>query len=309
MSFNEKKMKRAGLLLGILLVMTTVLSACGSTSSSDAIKVGSKDFTEQLILGQITILALEDAGLEVVDKTNVAGSDKVRSALINGDLDVYWEYTGTAWLMHLQNDEAITDSQEAYDLVKAADEENDLIWLDYAPFNNTYTIMMKREDSEALGLKTISDLAAYINANPGSLSFGADHEFTARPDGLPALEEEYGFEYAGNSLKVMDIGIVYRTLKDGQVDTGMGFATDGRIAAFDFINLEDDKDFFPVYNPAAVVRADVLEKHPELEDVLNRVAEKLDNEAMTQMNYLVDIEEMEPRQVAADWLKEVGIID
>ncbi len=309
MSFNGKKMKRAGLLLGILLVMTTVLSACGSTSSSDAIKVGSKDFTEQLILGQITILALEDAGLEVVDKTNVAGSDKVRSALINGDLDVYWEYTGTAWLMHLQNDEAITDSQEAYDLVKAADEENDLIWLDYAPFNNTYTIMMKREDSEALGLKTISDLAAYINANPGSLSFGADHEFTARPDGLPALEEEYGFEYAGNSLKVMDIGIVYRTLKDGQVDTGMGFATDGRIAAFDFINLEDDKDFFPVYNPAAVVRADVLEKHPELEDVLNRVAEKLDNEAMTQMNYLVDIEEMEPRQVAADWLKEVGIID
>ncbi len=301
--------KRTALLMGLIMIMVAALSACGTTASDDAIKVGSKDFTEQLILGQITILALEDAGLEVVDNTNVAGSDKVRSALINGDIDVYWEYTGTAWLMHLQHDEAITDSQEAYDLVKEADADNDLIWLDYAPFNNTYTIMMKREDSESLGLNSISDLADYINANPGSLSFGADHEFTARPDGLPALEEAYEFEFAGNSLKVMDIGIVYRTLKDGQVDTGMGFATDGRIAAFDFINLEDDKDFFPVYNPAAVVRADVLEKHPELEEILNKVAEKLDNDAMTQMNYLVDIEEMEPRQVAEDWLKEQGLIN
>ena len=304
----SSRMKKAALSLGLVILLMAVLAGCNSSASKNTIKVGSKDFTEQLILGQLTILALEDAGFEVEDKTNVAGSDKVRSALVNGDLDVYWEYTGTAWLMHLQNDEAITDSVRAYELVKEADEKKDLIWLDYAPFNNTYTIMMKREDSEALGIKSISQMAAYINQNPGALSFGADHEFTARPDGLPALEEAYGFKFDGNSLKVMDIGIVYRTLKDGQINSGMGFATDGRIAAFDFVNLEDDKNFFPVYNPAAVVRKDTLEKNPEMAEILNKIAAKLDNEAMTRMNYLVDIEEMEPKKVAEDWLKEQGLI-
>lgn len=302
--------KRLVVLLGVLMLTLGFLVGCGSTSSSsDRIRVGSKDFTEQLILGQITLLALENAGFEVEDRTNVAGSEQVRSALLNSEIDVYWEYTGTGWLMHLQNDEAITNPQEAYDRVKEADLENQIVWLDYAPFNNTYTIMMNRDQSEELGIRTISDMAKYVNENPGSLSFGADHEFTARPDGLPALEDEYGFEFQGDSLKVMDIGIVYRTLRDRQVDSGMGFATDGRIEAFDFVNLEDDKQFFPVYNPSALLRTDTLEEHPEIADVLNRLAAELDNESMIMMNYQVDIEEMEPRAVAENWLREKGLID
>ncbi|MBP2028276.1 osmoprotectant transport system substrate-binding protein [Acetoanaerobium pronyense] len=302
--------KRLVVLLGVLMLTLGFLAGCGGTSSSsDRIRVGSKDFTEQLILGQITLLALEDAGFEVEDRTNVAGSEQVRSALLNSEIDVYWEYTGTGWLMHLQNDEAITNPQEAYDRVKEADLENEIVWLDYAPFNNTYTIMMNRDQSEELGIRTISDMADYVNQNPGSFSFGADHEFTARPDGLPALEDEYGFELEGDSLKVMDIGIVYRTLRDRQVDSGMGFATDGRIEAFDFVNLEDDKQFFPVYNPSALLRTDTLEEHPELADVLNRLAAELDNESMIMMNYQVDIEEMEPREVAENWLKEKGLIE
>jgi len=302
--------KRLVVLLGVLMLTLGFLVGCGSTSSSsDRIRVGSKDFTEQLILGQITLLALENAGFEVEDRTNVAGSEQVRSALLNSEIDVYWEYTGTGWLMHLQNDEAITNPQEAYDKVKEADLENQIVWLDYAPFNNTYTIMMNRDQSEELGIRTISDMAKYVNENPGSLSFGADHEFTARPDGLPALEDEYGFEFQGDSLKVMDIGIVYRTLRDRQVDSGMGFATDGRIEAFDFVNLEDDKQFFPVYNPSALLRTDTLEEHPEIADVLNRLAAELDNESMIMMNYQVDIEEMEPRAVAENWLREKGLID
>lgn len=302
--------KRLVVLLGVLMLTLGFLVGCGSTSSSsDRIRVGSKDFTEQLILGQITLLALENAGFEVEDRTNVAGSEQVRSALLNSEIDVYWEYTGTGWLMHLQNDEAITNPQEAYDKVKEADLENQIVWLDYAPFNNTYTIMMNRDQSEELGIRTISDMAKYVNENPGSLSFGADHEFTARPDGLPALEDEYGFELEGDSLKVMDIGIVYRTLRDRQVDSGMGFATDGRIEAFDFVNLEDDKQFFPVYNPSALLRTDTLEEHPEIADVLNRLAAELDNESMIMMNYQVDIEEMEPRAVAENWLREKGLID
>lgn len=301
-------LKRLALTLSVILVLSAALIGCGSTEK-DVIKVGSKDYTEQLILGQITILALEEAGFEVEDKTNVAGSDKVRSALIGGDLDVYWEYTGTAWLMHLQNDEAITDSAEAYKLVKEADDANGLVWLDYAPFNNTYTIMMRRADSEALGVVSISDLAAYMNENPGEFIFGVDHEFTARPDGLPALEEVYGFKVEGDSLAVMDAGILYKSLLEEQVDTGMGFSTDGRIAAYDFVNLVDDKDFFPVYNPAAVLRKETIEANPEIVDILNEIASKLDNDTMIEMNYLVDIEEMEPKAVAEDWLREQGIIE
>lgn len=300
--------KKMALILSVILVLSAALVGCGS-SEKTVIKVGSKDYTEQLILGQITLLALENAGFEVEDKTNVAGSDKVRSALVGGDLDVYWEYTGTAWLMHLQNDEAITDSEEAYTLVKEADDANGLVWLDYAPYNNTYTIMMRRTDSEALGIMSISDLAAYINANPTELIFGVDHEFTARPDGLPALEDVYGFKVEGDSLAVMDAGILYKSLLEDQVDTGMGFSTDGRIAAYDFVNLLDDKDFFPVYNPAAVLRKETLEANPELADILNDIASRLDNDTMIEMNYLVDIEEMEPKAVAEDWLREQGIIE
>ena len=135
----------------------------GEKGDKGPIKVGSKEFTEQLILGQITNLALEDAGFAVEDKTNIAGSTKVRAALENGDFDLYWEYTGTAWLVHLQHEDAITDPQEAYEKVKAEDAENGFVWLDYAPFNNTYTLMMRQNQAEELNIKSLSNLAAYVN--------------------------------------------------------------------------------------------------------------------------------------------------
>jgi len=292
---------------GVALILAVgVLAGCGS--EEDVIRVGSKDFTEQLLLGQIAIVALENAGYEVEDRTGVAGSDKVRSALINDEIDLYWEYTGTAWLMHLQNDEPITDSEECYQKVKEADAEAGLVWLDYAPFNNTYTIMLRREESEALGIQTISELAAYVNENANDLVFAADHEFTARPDGLPALEELYGFQFNPEKINVMDMGIVYKVLKEKQVDAGMGFATDARIEAFDLVNLEDDKKFFPVYNPAVVIREEVLDAHPDLADIFNEIAKKLDTETMIRLNYEVDIEERDPRDVAEEWLKAEGLI-
>ncbi|MBZ4688733.1 MAG: yehZ [Clostridiales bacterium] len=309
-----KIFKRSFFLKGILmvLVLTFVIGAvvgCSGSSGKATIKVGSKEFTEQLILGQITLLALEDAGFDVKDKTNIAGSTKVRNALANGDFDLYWEYTGTAWLVHLQHDQAITDSQKAYDKVKAEDKKNGFIWLDYAPFNNTYTLMMRKDHADKLGIKSISDLADYINSNPGELTVGIDHEFSVRPDGFPGLEKKYGFELAEDNIKIMDLGITYKTLRDGQVDVAMGFATDGRIAAFNLVNLEDNKKFFPVYNPAPVVRQEVLDKNPKIADVLNKIAAKLDTKTMTNLNYQVDIKEREPRAVAEEWLKSEGLID
>jgi osmoprotectant transport system substrate-binding protein len=292
----------------VMVLLAGTITACGGSSEA-TIKVGSKEFTEQLLLGQISILALEDAGFKVEDKTGVAGSDKVRLALENGDFDLYWEYTGTAWLSFLQHDEPITDSQEAYEKVSDEDLANDLIWLQYAPLNNTYTMMMRREDSEKLGIKTLSDLSEYINENPGQLATAIDHEFSIRPDGYPGVQERYGFNQGQDDIAIMDLGIMYKTLRDGQVDIAMGFATDSRIEAFDLVNLEDDKAFFPVYNGAPVIRRETLENNPEIKDVLEKIAPLLDTETMTKLNYEVDINEREPKEVAKEWLQTEGLID
>ncbi|NMA82561.1 MAG: glycine betaine ABC transporter substrate-binding protein [Epulopiscium sp.] len=304
--FNFTRFKKSIILLASLLIIIGVFTGCGE--KADVIKVGSKEFSEQLILGQITLLALQDAGYKVEDKTNIAGSDKVRSALENGNIDVYWEYTGTAWLMHLQNDEAITDSEECYIKVKEEDAKKDLIWMNYAPLNNTYTVMMTQAASDNLGVTTISELADYINQNPEELIFAGDHEFTGRPDGMVALEEAYGFSFGENQVKEMGMGIIYKTLQEEQVEVGMGFATDGRIAAYDLVNLEDDRNFFPVYNAAPVFRKETFEKHPELSSVLDPIIERLDTETITQLNYQVDIEEKEPKEVAREWLQSEGLI-
>ena len=307
MSKKSKHMK--GIIFSlVLLLIAGTLSACAG-KSEETIKIGSKEFTEQLLLGQITILALEDAGYKVEDKTGVAGSDKVRLALENGDFDMYWEYTGTAWLSQLQHEEPITDSQEAYEKVREEDTGNGFEWLQYAPLNNTYTLMMRREDSERLGIKSISDLAEYINENPGELITAIDHEFSIRPDGYPGVQEHYGFKQDEDEIKIMDLGIMYKTLKEKQVDVAMGFATDGRIAAYDLVNLEDDKSFFPVYNPSPVLRKELLENNPELKETLGKIATLLDTETMTKINFEVDINEREPEEVAREWLESQGLID
>ncbi|MGI6686475.1 MAG: glycine betaine ABC transporter substrate-binding protein [Bacillota bacterium] len=325
MKFSKSSLMKGLLLFLVLMLSVSLITGCGGSTTEESnapegegtedgdksdvvIKVGSKDFTEQLILGQITILALQDAGFTVEDKTNVAGSDKVRSALVNGEIDIYWEYTGTGWLVHLQHDNAITDPEEAYAKVKEEDAANNIVWLDYAPLDNTYTIMMTKEDSEALGIETISQLGEYVNQNPNKIIFAGDHEYTVRPDGLPALEDCYGYSFGANNIKVMEMGLVYKALKDKQINAGMGFATDGRIAAFDLVNLKDDKQFFPVYNGCPVIRKDVLDANPEIADILNPISAKLDTATMTELNYQVDIEEKRPEVVAKEWLQAEGFI-
>ncbi len=282
-------------------------TAPSDNTSGGVIVVGSKDFTENILLGKMTVLALKNAGYEVDDQTNLGGTNVNREALVNGDIDLYWEYTGTAWLTHLGHEDAITDSQEAYDKVKAEDAQNNLIWLDMAPFNNTYTLMMTQENGDSLGIKSISDLADYIN-NGGDASLCTDQEFYARPDGFKGVETLYGFQFTDSNVNLMDSGLTYKALRDGQCTVAMGFATDGRIAAFGFFNLQDDKSFFPVYNPAPVVRKDVLDKYPGIADVLNPISAKLTTDVMTNLNKSVDIDGQEPDQVACDFLKTEGFL-
>ncbi|RLC98740.1 MAG: glycine/betaine ABC transporter substrate-binding protein, partial [Chloroflexi bacterium] len=267
-----------------------------------------KEFTEQIILGQLAVLALQDAGYEVDDQTNLGGTSVNREALLAGEIDLYWEYTGTAWMAFLGHEEPITDPQECYDKVKAEDAGNGLVWLDMAPFNNTYTLMMKQEKGQELGIKSISDLAAYINGG-GDASLCTDQEFYARPDGFKGVEELYGFQFDEDQVIMMDPGLTYKALQDDQCTTAMGFATDGRIPAFGFFNLEDDKQFFPVYNPAPVVRKEIMDQYPGVATVLNPVAQALTTEKMMELNKRVDIDEEDPVDVACDFLMSEGLVD
>ncbi len=274
--------------------------------------VGSKEFTESLILSQIAILALESHGIPTVDETGLGGTVVAREALEAGEIDLYWEYTGTALINYFGFD-VITDPQEAYDLVKETDlNENNLAWLDITAFNNTYAIMMRQADAEALGISSISDLAAAINEgvdapDPGSWVFGSNHEYSTRDDGYPGLLEHYGFEF--DTVEVMDYGILYSALRDSELATAMCFATDGRIAAFNLLVLEDDLNFHPVYNASPVVRQEILDAAPQVADILNPIARALDDETMANLNMLVDEEDYLPAEVAEDWLKEQGFIE
>ena len=291
-------------LLGVVLL---IVGLTGCSGNAKVIRIGSKEFTEQLLLGQITLQVLKDAGYRVDDRTGVAGSNKNRAALLANEIDIYWEYTGTAWLSHLQHDQPITDSQACYDAVKQEDLANGITWLGYAPFNNTYTVMMRKAQAEKLGIKTLSELGAYIAAHPNDLSFAVDHEFTARADGLPGLESAYQFTMSEDKIIVMDNAIVYKALKEEQADIGMGFSTDGRIQAFDLVNLVDDRAFFPAYNPAPNVRTDFAQANPDIVALLAKVAAKLDNDTIMLLNYQVDIEQKTPAEVAKTWLKSAGL--
>ncbi len=304
------KGKRTTILLAVVLAFSLVavlfLTGC---DGDPEVTVGSKEFTEQLILSHLTLMALEDAGIPVRDRTNLGGTEVNRRALEEGEIDIYWEYTGTAWLAIFEEDEAITDPDRAYNLVKERDAEIGLVWLDYAPFDNTYTIMMRQEHADELGIETISELGEWIieqQEKGHGVEFATDHEFMVREDGYPALQELYGFEF--DRVHDMAIGLTHVALRDRDVDAAMGFATDGKIAELELVNLEDDRGFFPVYNPAGVVREEILEEYPEIADILGEIASRLDTETMIHLNYLVDVEGYEHDEAAEEWLLEQGLI-
>lgn len=306
--FNGK----TGSLMVVVILLSLFFGWTWQALAEDPVTVGSKEFTEQLVLGQLTIEMLEANGIPTEDETNLGGTVILREAQEEGEVDLAWEYTGTGLITHLGFEDPITDPEEAYEVVKEEDyENNDLIWLDYAPMNNTYTIMMREEDAEELNIESLSDLAAAINEGveapePGQWLFATNHEYSVREDGYPGLTEHYDFYFEGT--QIMDEGIIYGALREGDVALGMGFATDGRIDGFDLLTLEDDKYYHPVYNGAPVVRAEILDKYPEIEEVLMPLIELLDDETMQQLNAKVDIDGYEPDEVAVEFLEEEGLI-
>ncbi len=287
---------------------STMMAAADVDLSGMSYTVGSKEFSEQLILGQITIQVLEDAGADVSDETGLVGSDTVRAALLSGDIDMYWEYTGTGWINHLGNTEPVVGEQEQFDAVAEADlEQNGVTWLAPAPFNNTYAIATSTENAEALGVASLSDLAALAEANPDALTLCAAAEFLARDDGLPGLEEAYGFSF-GDNVSELELGLVYTSVDEGDPCMfGEVFATDGRIAALDLVVLTDDQEFFPSYLPSLNV-AEGVEGIDQLAALFAPITSALDNETMRALNARVDVDGEQPEDVARSFLEENGLV-
>lgn len=280
-----------------------------SLSQEKKIIVGGKNFTEQYLLPELAKILLQKNGFQVELKTGLP-TNMARKAVLTGEVDFYYEYTGTAYTVFYKQDDPkiMSDPQAVYEWVKKKDNQKDLVWLDPVKMNNTYTLMMKKAQAVKLGISSISDLAKYVEAHPEDLIMGVGTEFWNRPDGFKKLSQVYGLKFPFENVKKMSDGLAYQALKDGQVNVSMGFATDGRIAAFGFVNLEDDKQFFPVYNPAPVVRKEVIEKYPEMEAILKPLAENLNTNEMQNMNKAVDVEHKSESTVAEEWLKAKGLL-
>lgn len=322
--------RRRGLLAALAAAAVTVpLAACGLQPSSgyappvgpgeiqpiDAaagttVTVGSKNFTEQVILGKIGVLALRAAGYTVVDATNIPGSNPARGAMVNGDTDVQFEYTGTAWVSYMA-ETGIPDQEEQWQAVHDADLADGLTWLPPAPMNNTYGFAMNPEVTQRLGIESLSQIA---DVPVEERTFCVESEFRSRDDGLEPMLEHYGIPLddpdgvPADNVRIMDTGAIYQATADGACNFGEIFTTDGRILALDLTVLADDEKYFPSYNVAPYVRTDKLEENPEIAEVLNRISPLLTDETMIELNARVDVDGEEPGDVALDWLVSEGLV-
>jgi osmoprotectant transport system substrate-binding protein len=288
-------------LICLLLALTlTAGLLAGCAKKTETVKIGSKDFTESLIVAEIYALALEDAGYTVERKLNIAGS-LVHAAITGGDIDLYPEYTGTGLLTILKMD-MNSDPDVVYNTVKDAYKEQfNITWLDSTAINDRNGIAIRTQAAEQYGIYTMSDLQKYAP----ELRVCSQGEFEYREDGLPGLAKVYG-EFNFKSIKVYDSGIKYQILENDEADVCPGYSTDAQLVNKDkFTYLEDDKGFWPPYYLAPIVRDEVLTANPEIADVLNRVSALLDTETIISLNAKVDIDRQEYDEVAKEFYDSI----
>ncbi len=301
-------MKKLVLLITALMIFALPLAAIAKAP----VRVASKGFTEQVILGKIMVNLLKNRGIPVEDRTSLGGTNVNREALEQGQIDVYMEYTGTAWLSLFKKKEVVRDAGQLYEKVKAEDAAKGLVWLSPAKFNNTYAIIMKAATADSLGIQSLSQWADYTKANAGKMSVSTNAEFYSRADGFKGMMEYYGLQFGKDipDAKVlkMETPLAKKAVRDGQAMCGMAFATDGEIQDYKLTVLDDDKSYFPIYNPAPVVRAEVLKQYPEIKLILSEIGASLDTATMTRLNYRVNVNGEKPEAVAKSWLQGVGLI-
>lgn len=288
--------------IAMMLLLTIVLSAC-STSGKATITVASKDFTEQFIIGEMYAQVLENAGYKVERKLNLGGTPVAQQAMESGEIDLYPEYTGTGLLTVLKLPVNADKEQVFKSVYDGYLSQFNIVWLTPSPMNNTQALAMTKERAQELGIVTMTDMAF----KAGELVMAGPPEFQEREDGLPGIKAVYG-DFTLKEYKSIDPGLRYQALVEGQADVVVAFGTDGEISAFNLVLLEDDRGMFPPYQVAPVIRKAVLDKNPEIENLLNQVSAKLTNSVMQQLNYEVSGKQREPAEVAQEFLKQEGLI-
>ena len=297
---------------GLQSASGTVLEAApGTIQHYDSLEgvpvtVAAKDFTEQLILGNMLSIILNAAGADVTNMTNTPGSFGVRQAMLSGDANISPEYTGTGWINYLGNESPIKDPTAQWQAVNEADQANGLTWLPPAPMNNTYAFAIRESEAQRLGVTKLSDLATLDRSE---LTFCVESEFASRNDGFVPMLQTYDLsrDQLGQVI-TLDTGVIYTATANGDCNFGEVFTTDGRIPALDLRVLEDDRQFFPLYNLTEVIDTDLLEAHPELAEIFGQLNPRLTNEVMLELNAEVDNEGRDPALVARDWLIEEGLL-
>ncbi|MFF2330706.1 MULTISPECIES: glycine betaine ABC transporter substrate-binding protein [unclassified Streptomyces] len=317
---------RTGLVGAVALALA--LSGCGLKSGSPmvddvvpgsvgageplrgaSLTVTSKNFSENIVLGQMIGLIFKAAGAEVLDRTNLPGSISAREAIVKGDADAMYEYTGTGWITYLGHAKPIADPQKQWEAVRDEDRKNGVTWLPQSTLNNTYALAISRKNNAKYHLRTLSDAAALAKKNPSAVSICVENEFASRDDGLPGMEKAYGMSVPASRIKKMDAGIIYTQVsKSNSCLLGEVFTTDGRIKAMDLDVLVDDKHFFPNYNAAPVIHTKTFEKYPVIAKLLDPLSKKLTTEVAQTLNAKVDVDGQDPHEVAKDWLIQEGFI-
>ncbi|MBM3267507.1 MAG: hypothetical protein FJZ01_07655 [Candidatus Sericytochromatia bacterium] len=288
--------------LAVLVGLLLGLQGC-DPRAPDVIRVGSKAFSEGALLGYIQLLLLERAGLRVEDRIEMGPTLILRQALRSGEIDTYIEYTGTALVnfFKLADPALLADATRGWEEARSRDATDGLVWLKPWALNNTYTVLMSAEKAAAWGVRTVSDLARHR-----SLRFGSDPEFAARADGLPGLLKIYG---VSAEIKQLNAGLIYQALRDDHLDAGIGYSTDGRIPAFGLMRLADDRRYFPAYHPAPVFRAATLERFGRIRETLDAVAAKVTDDAITALNYEMDVNRGRAKDLARGFLDMHHLID
>lgn len=305
----------AGLLAVAGCAATVEETSAGTGSLSDydlsgiTVSVGSKDFDEQLVLGEMMVAAFEEAGATVDNKVDLGGTNIARSALESGDIDIYMEYNGTGWVVHLNQEDPSFDPDELTALVRDRDlEDNGIVWVGRSPFNNTYGFASSPELTEVNGgAFTLQTMMEYVRDNPAT-TVCMESEFPSRPDGLILTETATGITLPLNQQRILDTGIIYTETAANNCDFGEVFTTDGRIVALN-LTLVDDPGVNILYNVSGTIRQDKYNEAPEaFEAIINALLAPLDEARMAGLNALVSAEGLEPRQVARDFLIEQGLI-
>ncbi|MER6106440.1 glycine betaine ABC transporter substrate-binding protein [Streptomyces sp. NPDC001832] len=317
---------RVGLVGAVALALT--LAGCGLKSGSPmvdnvmpgsvgqgrplhgaSLTVTSKNFSENIVLGQMIGLVFKAAGAEVLDRTNLPGSISAREAIVNGSADAMYEYTGTGWITYLGHAKPIADPLEQWKAVRDEDRKNGVTWLTPSTLDNTYALAISRKNNAEHHLRTLSDVAALAKMDPSAVTICVENEFASRDDGLPGMEKAYGMSLPAANIKKMDAGIIYTQVsQSNSCLLGEVFTTDGRIRAMDLDVLVDDKHFFPNYNAAPVIHTKTFEKYPEIAGLLDPVSRKLTTGVAQVLNAKVDVDGQDPHEVAKDWLIQEGFI-